>query len=74
MTDLTIKQYVEQRRIDALNNEAQTGDDSYAATRYRAEARAYKDVLDFLAGTYRQEYLEAVADRAERRRLYGDVQ
>lgn len=70
-TPLTIYQYAEQRYHDWLNQRDEADDDSYAAARASASAAAFKEILDFTDGHYRPEYLEAVADRSERRRLFG---
>jgi hypothetical protein len=63
MTDLTVRQYVEQRRWDAYDPEP---DDHV-----RGQEAAYRDILNFIDGNYRVDFLEMVADRYATRQRVG---
>ena len=70
--DLTLVDYVEQRRWDHFNDD----EDEQSLPRDRVlrdqgASIAYTDVLNFLRENYRPEFLEAVADRIARRKLVG---
>lgn len=69
---LTIREYCEQRKFDHYNDaEEEQSLPKDRVLRDEGAMIAYMDVLNFLDGNYRQEYLEAVADRILRRKLVG---
>ena len=72
MTDLTAREYAEQRKWDHWDDdEEQKAMPSEQRLRREGACMAYQDMLNFLDGNYHPDFVEAVADRAERRRLYG---
>lgn len=69
---ITLADYVEQRKWDSWIDDEEAQSLPVAdVNRALGEYRAYLDVLHFLNGSYRPEYLEAVADRSERRKRVG---
>ena len=71
-TTLTPRQYAEQRKWDSWDDDEESKSmPREQVLRNEGAFRAYSDMVAFLDGSYRPEYIEAVADRAERRRLYG---
>lgn len=71
MSDLTIREYAEQRRWDSWTDDEDFQHDSARALRDEGAYAAYLDIIHFLDGAYRPEYLEAVAERIQRRLLVG---
>lgn len=72
MTDLTIREYCEQRKFDHYNDdEEEQSLPRDRVIRDEGAMIAYMDVLNFLDGNYRPEFLESVADRIRRRKLVG---
>ena len=69
---LTIAEYCEQRKWDSFDDdEEQAAGTREYALRREGSFIAYQDVLNFVKGNYRQEYLDAVEDRMRRRLLVG---
>lgn len=67
-----VRDYVEQRKWDSWIDDEEAQSLPVAdVNRALGEYRAYLDVLHFLNGSYRPDYLEAVAERSERRKLVG---
>lgn len=69
---MTPREYADQRKWDHWDDdEEQQSIGRDEALRREGAFMAYSDMCAFLDGNFRPEYLESVADRAERRRLYG---
>lgn len=68
---IALRDYVEQGKWDNWVDAEEAQSRPAEANRREGAAGAYQDVLNFLDGAYRPEYLERVADRIERRRLTG---
>ena len=69
---LSVREYVEQRKWDHWDDdESQQSMPINEVLRREGAMSAYLDVLHYLDGSYRAEYLQSVQDRAERRRLVG---
>lgn len=67
-----LREYVEQRKWDSwIDDEEAQSLPVAEVNRTLGEYRAYLDVLHFLDGSYRPDYLETVADRSERRKRVG---
>lgn len=60
--------YISQRIRDADLDEEAAQADAWKYQRSVGMILAYQDVLTYLRGSYRRDWLDAVADRADRRK------